>query len=116
MVARLAGAPIPWREIAAALGILALVGFFALWGWARWPVGQPSRLHARIVKVTYVSPYKYRLASGSIEVELANGKHAFVSMLWERAYRCKAGDRIDVFSAPARVGDPDWVVDPKARC
>ncbi len=112
MAARLARAPIPWRDVATALVILAMVAGFSWMMWARQPTAGP-RTHAaaRIVKLTYVPAYKSRAPSGSVEVAFTDGRHRFVSMLWSEVYRCKAGDAVDVIAVPAHVGDPELAID-----
>ena len=115
MVARLARAPLPWRELAWVLAVVALIAGFAGFKWARAPAAGPgTRTHAQIVKLTPAAVSKGSPASTLIEVAFADGRHGFVSLDWERAYRCRPGEKVDIFIVPARVGDPDIEIDPKA--
>ena len=112
MAARLAWAPIPWREVSVGLIIAAVIAGFIWVMWARQPAAGP-RTHAtaRILKVEYVPAYKSRPATASIEIEFADGHRESVSKLYGQAHRCKAGDQVVVTSVPTNVGQPELTLD-----
>jgi hypothetical protein len=114
MVARLARAPIPWREFTIVLVIAPLIALIAWTNWARQPAGQAVRTPARIVSATFVPGGKTNSASWSIEVEFAGGKRAFVSLPWQRPDQCRIGGKVDIFVTPARIGKPEMTIDPGA--
>lgn len=111
--ARLARAPIPWREMAVGLVILAMVAGFGWVWWAYNPAPGPRpHLSARVLKLTYVSPYKWRDPTGVLEIQFEDGRRDSVSMPYGQVYRCKPGDTVTVTRVPKNAHTPGLTLDP----
>ena len=112
MAARLARAPVPWRELSVGLVVVAMIAGFTWIMWARQPtLGPRTHTTARILKVTLGSATKYAPARASIEVEFADGRRELVSALYGQAHRCNAGDSVVVTRTPTNVGQPELTID-----
>jgi multidrug efflux pump subunit AcrA (membrane-fusion protein) len=113
--ARLAGAPIPWRELGAALVVVALVGGLAWVRWAGTPAAGPHRRVPARVTGPAVIPYsKWNRVPATMEVEFADGRRRSVSAPYAQLRWCKIGDTIVVISVPTHAGEPELTIDPGA--
>ncbi len=75
MAARLARAAIPWRELAVILVVVAMIAGFSWVRWAYNPAPGPRpHLPVRVLKLTYVPPYKWRDPTGVLEIEFEDGR------------------------------------------